>query len=179
MKLNNRGMTLIEMIVAFAILGIVSTSIFSMMLTGTKTYTKLTNTVKVQYDAQLASAKIEKQLFNCNEAIYWTTDQVVMVEDNTVHAYCRNATDKTLYYGTGELNDEGKANLTMHLLAENVNSIAIANAKTVTEEGVGTFVNYVQLQMELQRNDKTYTVEKTVSLRNKPELKQYEVSFAY
>ena len=25
----------------------------------------------------------------------------------------------------------------------------------------------------------TYTVEKTVSLRNKPELKQYEVSFVY
>ena len=132
----------------------------------------------MQYDAQLASAKIEKQLFNCNEAIYWTTDQVVMIEDKTVHAYCRNAATNMLYYGTGVLGDDGKASLTMYLLAENVNSIAIVNAKTTTEDGK-TLVKYVQLQMELERNDKTYTVEKTVSLRNKPELKQYEVSFVY
>ena len=167
------------MIVAFAILGIVSTSIFSMMLTGTKTYTKLTNTVKVQYDAQLASAKIEKQLFNCNDAIFWTDDnQIILVQDNMVHAYCIKSGTKDLYYGTGELDAEGKANLTMYLLAENVNLIAIASPKEIKVDGK-TFISYVQLQMQLQRNDKIYDVEKTVTLRNKPEFKLYQVTMPF
>ena len=178
MKLNNRGMTLVEMIVAFAILGLVSTSIFSMMTTGTKTYTKLTNAIKVQYDAQLASAKIERQILNCNDAIYWTADQVFMVENETVHAYCLNPEKKTLYYGTGMLDNIGNTELTMYMLAENVNSMSIVNEKKV-EIDESTMVKYLQLQMELERNGKIYAVDKTVSLRNMPEWKQYELTFVY
>ena len=173
MKLNNRGMTLVEMIVAFAILGIVSASIFSMMLTGTKTYTKLTNTVKVQYDAQLASAKIEKNILNCNDAIYWTDNLIVMVQDNTVHAYKLDTTTKTLSYGTETLDGEGKATLTMHMLAEYVESMRIVSPATVS---AGEKVKYVQLNMYFKRNDKEYTMDKAVSLRNMPIFKMYDVT---
>ena len=80
MKQNNQGMTLIEVVAAFAILGFLSASIFSMILTGTKTYIRLTDTIKVQYDTQIASAKIEKQLLNCEDGIYWSPNQIATME---------------------------------------------------------------------------------------------------
>lgn len=168
MKLNNRGMTLIEMIVAFAILGVVSVSIFSMMLTATKTYTNLTSTVKLQYEAQLAMANIERHIMNCNDGISWdaANDTLFIVNEeennkkNLQVIYLKNG---ELYYGENNLSDEGSATLTFYLLAEHVTDMNM----TLTPSGSNE-TKQVQLELTLERNNKTYTGQKTIALRNKP-----------
>lgn len=173
MKLNNRGMTLVEMIVAFAILGLVSASIFSMMLTGTKTYTKLTNTVKLQYDAQLATANIEKRILNCDEGFEWDGSSLILVEDGTAHVLNWNASTGEFKYGTGPMSSD-EASLNMYLLAEHVTAFRV-DVQTTTEESV-TVVQRVEYEVKLERNGQSYTRGKAVALRNLPPLKDYTVT---
>ena len=177
MKLNNLGMTLVEMIVAFAILGLVSTSIFSMILTGTKTYTKLTNTVKLQYEAQLATANIEKRILNCYDAVSWSDaiKSLILVEDGKVNVAHWDSSSKKLYYGTAELVAEGTTNVSMYLLAEHVTNFAVS-METVTE-GSDTLVQKVQFSVTLEHNKQTYTREKAVALRNLPPKKDIAIGF--
>ena len=179
MKLNNRGMTLVEMIVAFAILGLVSTSIFSMILTGTKTYTKLTNTVKLQYEAQLATANIEKRILNCNDAVSWSdaNKSLILVEDGKVNVAHWDSSSKKLYYGTAELVAEGTTNVSMYLLVEHVTNFAVS-METVTE-GSDTLVQKVQFSVKLEHNDQVYTREKAVALRNLPPKKDIGIALTY
>lgn len=181
MKLNNRGMTLIELIVAFAILGVMSVSVFGILLTSTKTYTKMTSSVKLQYETQLTMANIERRIMNCNEGITWgnatvTNDEnkkelFLVNEENgkkTLQViYHKNITDE-LYYGTGELTAEGSLNLTFYLLAEHVDEMKVKLVTTVSPEDGLTYVKQVQLSLTMSQNNITYTGEKTIALRNQP-----------
>ena len=178
MKQNNQGMTLIEVVAAFAILGFLSASIFSMILTGTKTYTRLTDTIKVQYDAQLASAKIEKQLLNCEDGIYWSQNQIATIEDNTVYAYSLDVAENVLYYGTGTVQWNGTARVTLQKLAENVKVMKVTDEE-MEYEGLDGYVKCLRLQMEMERNGKISIVDKTIFLRNKPERRMLGLIFVY
>lgn len=178
MKQNNRGMTLVEIVVAFAILGFLSTAIFSMIVTGTKTYTRLTSAINLQYDTQLASAKIEKQLLNCNDGIYWNNNQIIMVEDNTVHVYSLNTASNTLYYGSGVLGQNGQVYLTVYRLAENVTVMKITDYEH-EDEGGYRYIKCLHLQMELEHNDKVAVVDKTISLRSKPRWRHFSLNITY
>lgn len=185
MKLNNRGMTLVEMIVAFAILGIVSTSIFSMMLTGTKTYTKLTNTVKVQYDTQLVTAKLEKHLMNCDDKISWNNNSLVIIdkerfvnaEENydikkTAHVFYLDGSE--LKYGVGALDEtNGTVTVNVNLLAEHVKSFDVT---LVPETDGSSVIKQAKLKIQMFRSDKTYLSEKTITFRSNVTKAVYVVS---
>lgn len=182
MKLNNRGMTLVEMVVAFAILGIVSTSIFSMLLTGTKTYTKLTTTVKLQQQAQVATSNIERRILNCNGGLSYTSNEEQDVlflinektlADNTVQkelqvVYLKKATNE-LYLSSPAVISGENISLTFHLLADDVEKMPV----TLYRNGAATEVDRVSLSLELIKNDINgnaikQTLEKTIALRNHP-----------
>ena len=169
MKLNNRGMTLIEMIVSFAILGVVSVAVFGMLLTATKTYTSLTTTIKLQYEAQLAMANIERHVVNCNEGIAWNSGQnalfIINEEGGTknLQVIYLDKTSNELYYGTQTLNDDGQATLSFYLLAEHVDEMMVTLTPSGSDE-----TRQVQLELKMTRNNKTYTGKKTIALRNKP-----------
>lgn len=165
MKRNNRGMTLIEMIVAFAILGVVSVAIFSMMLTATKTYTNLTSTVKLQYEAQLAMANVERYMVNCNEGMYWDGKTLFLIneEEGAQSLQVVYLKDGELFYGSDELANGSTSTLYTYLLAEHVTGMNVA---TLTDaEGL---IRQAELTLTFQRNNKTYTGKKTIALRNKP-----------
>ncbi len=198
MKQNNRGMTLVEMIVAFAILGLVSASIFSIMLTGTKTYTKLTTTVKLQQQAQVASSNIERQMVNCNEGITYngndtsdTSELYLISEDSSgikeLKVVYHDKTTGQLWLATEANMEEGSNSLVFNLLAENVSKMSV----TLYPDSNPTPTTYVRasLTLEFKKIDINgkeikQTVEKTIALRNRPKstytcsLSNYAVSFA-
>ncbi len=147
MKLNNRGMTLIELIAAFAILGM---------------------------------ANIERRILNCNEGITWdssvngTTSKALYIvnedtDDNkTLEVIYHKSTTDELFYGTGELTQEGSINLTFYLLAEHVNGMELQLVNTDAAADGSVNVKQAKLKLTMKQNDITYTSEKTIALRNQP-----------
>ena len=171
MKLNNRGLTLIEMIVSFAILGVVSVAVFGMMLTSTKTYTSLTTSVKLQYEAQLAMANIERHILNCNDEISWNSTQKTLFiinkegDTKTIEVFDLNGSGyaDAISYGTKEIGEDGTAEILSYLLAEHVEDLNVELIPSASGD-----IAQVQLELKMTRNDKSYIGKKIIALRNKP-----------
>ena len=59
MKKDNRGVTLVELLISFAILGIVSAVIAGFITTSSNTYSTLTTEVNLQYESQMAMNQLQ------------------------------------------------------------------------------------------------------------------------
>ena len=88
MRKNNRGFTLVELIVSTAILGIIAVAASAFMVTGTRTYSSLNYTVRLQYEAQLAMAQLQEYTIDCTDGIAWdATEQTLYELDAIVWDY--------------------------------------------------------------------------------------------
>ena len=180
-KLNNRGMSLIELIVAIAILGLVSTSIMNMLVSSTKSYTKYTGNTKVSYLSQFTLARMEQDIMNCNRAISWDDDNDTLIVQTTdaMQIYCLK--DGSLYYASTLTLDEelefddmfnrdpsGKVwlELSLDLLAENVDEFDVELKE-----------NQVDFDLEITKGDSTTNHTKSVALRNDIREKNIEKRF--
>lgn len=75
MRKNNKGLTLVELIIAIAILTIASIAIVSFMVTGTKSYASSSTDINLQYEAQLVTTQIQDLMVDATEGVnYWVED---------------------------------------------------------------------------------------------------------
>ena len=71
-KLNNKGLTLIEMVVAIAIIGIFSTVVMNFITSGANFYRKVSITAKLQSDMQTTLERIENAVMDTNLKMTYT-----------------------------------------------------------------------------------------------------------
>lgn len=72
-KLNNKGLTLIEMVVAIAIIGIFSTVVMTFITSGANFYRKVSITTKLQSDMQTTLERIENAIMDTDMKITYTS----------------------------------------------------------------------------------------------------------
>lgn len=68
-KLNNAGYSLVEIIVALAIVTIAATAVFEFAIVASKQYQKDTLETEVQYEAQLVMNQIQELLIDASEGV--------------------------------------------------------------------------------------------------------------
>lgn len=162
LKHNNRGFTLVELIAATAILGIVALAASGFMVAGARTYSSVNYSVRLQYEAHLAMAQLQEYTVDCNKGIAWDNSKhaLYIVNDDTYHLFRYNAADQKLYYGTGTAYAELGGNTetaAIHLLAEHV-----------TDMDVSLGEGKAEITLDMQRNNKAYHATQVVALRNQP-----------
>lgn len=89
MRDNNKGLSLVELIVAIAIMAIVGLAIGGFMVTGTRSYASSSAEVNLQYEAQLVSNQINDLLIDSVGDIVYQVGGV-----NTIDEGSSPATDK-------------------------------------------------------------------------------------
>lgn len=67
MKLNNKGITLIELLIVMALMGVIGAVAFSMYLFGNNTYLKVDKQYQLQSDLRLSTDYIIKEVRNASE----------------------------------------------------------------------------------------------------------------
>ena len=68
---NNRGFTLIEMIVTVSIIAIFSGVVLKFMTTGSNIFRNTSNSAQVQMETQVTFDKIEDMIINTNRGFYY------------------------------------------------------------------------------------------------------------
>lgn len=162
LRKNNKGFTLTELIVSIAILSIVAVAACSFMVTGTRTYSSLNYTVRLQYEAQIVMAQLQEYTIDCTDGIAWddskSTPTLYIVNGTDVHLFVFNSENQTLSYGK-----TGKAATltepTYNLAAEHITGMDV----DLSQEG------QVEITLQMQRNTKTYSATQHIALRNRPE----------
>lgn len=189
-KLNNRGLTLIEMVIAVAIIGIFSTVVMTFITSGANFYRKTSITTKLQSDMQTTLERIENAIMDTNKSIAYTysnggsaiendINQPVTAEkevvctstDLSVSAkegdclltiFQWSPSEQILYYNEGFIKDGKKSVSTASraVLTENVSGFQVDISKAKSE-------GIVLFRLTLKNGDKEISQLYTVTLRNK------------
>ena len=186
-KLNNKGLTLIEMVVAIAIIGIFSTVVMTFITSGANFYRKVSLTTKLQSDMQTTLESIENLILDTNVKITYRSGQASISNDlgNTasvnkelmlermneedpdserypVTQITWLASEQKLYYNEGTMsNGSLEIKKTQQaVMAENVSSFQMDISKAQSQ-GIVVF------RLTLEKGDRKISQLYTVTLRNK------------
>lgn len=130
---NNKGLTLLEMIISIAIMSIVIVTITSFMVTGTKMFGASNNEIQLQQEAQLALSNVENRIIDAKRGVRCDDDgtQVILTVFNaTTGAEQKeyivwNKSDKKIYYATSDFNVTLTSFPTNEVLATNVEKFEV------------------------------------------------------
>ncbi len=93
MKRDHKGFTIVELIIAVAILAIVTLAVCGFILVGSKSYTNANTDIMLQQDAQLALNQISDVIIDTTHSISYDVDGESVLKDAE---YGGEATQKTL-----------------------------------------------------------------------------------
>ena len=171
---NNKGFSLVELIVALAIFSIAGVAVFSFAVNSSNTYRRSNTEIKLQYEQQMAVNQIRDMIVESDKGIYFDeasktlalysavkTDMGVKKYPVTVIRF--NKSEGKMYFGTREfssVSDISFSDVTdLKLLAEDVEEFNVDLTKVKK--------NRVLFQIVLKIGDTTQTLEETVALRNR------------
>lgn len=171
MKKNNKGLSLVELLIAFAVLAVVSGIMLGFITSGSRMHRSVSAEVGVQLNAQMAVAQVHEYIIDCNRGLCFSGNTLYVVnaaESGTgydVHLFRYTAADSTLEYAC--LKDQtGDAapsldSAVYYLLADDVSYFNI-------DLGSGTVVSSVAVDIHLTAKGKTSAHTQTIAPRNKP-----------
>lgn len=191
---NNKGLTLLEMIISVAILSIVIVTITSFMVTGTKMFGASNNEIKLQQEAQMALSNVENRIIDTKLGIRCDDDgnQVILTVFNEKTAadakeyIVWNKTDKKIYYASSAFDVTLSTFPTNEVLASNVEKFevvmkdatlgstvtpepSVTVQPSVTAQPSGNAVKQqpkVEITIEVKEKGGTFTSQKVVTFRN-------------
>lgn len=171
MKKNDRGFTLIELIVSIAILGIIAVAAGGFLVTGTRTYANVNYSVRLQYESQLAMSQIQNYVMNCNSGIaYDDSSKTLYVADSETDShplylfkYDDAAHQLKFSSGSASQNISIAGGSADKIMAEHVTAFSVA----CVPDGSGR-ADSIKITLKLAMGGKDYEGSETIALRNRP-----------
>lgn len=100
---NNKGFSLVELIISFALLGVVAIGVFMVMSAGSNMFTSVDRQINVQYKSQTAMAQFQQYFMGCSKGI-----TVYDYEGNHAIYFADNTGFYAFFYDTTAENPEHK-----------------------------------------------------------------------
>jgi prepilin-type N-terminal cleavage/methylation domain-containing protein len=171
---NNRGFTLVELIVSVAILGVIAMAAAGFLVTGTRVYRSVNYSLRLQYESQLAMAQVEDYMLDCSDGAAWSVEDadgsgvlyLVDVESGvqTAHVFRYDAGEGCIYFGTQAASSSlDSQTAAADLLAEHVQAMSVSFSGTDAGQA-----DEAAVTLTFSRDNKTYTGTQTIALRNHP-----------
>ncbi len=183
MNKDNKGFTLIELVICMVIFAIVVASVFGFMLAGARSYSTVNNRINLEFDSQLAMNQLGNYIMDCNTNLYYiaNTNTLYVINKGSVeNKYDVNVfqfTGGNINFGYGKnaaslSNGSFTCNVTAaDLLAENVTGFSVRyfcadGTEILTADGSKAVS--ATITMAMTRNSVPFSGTKTIALRNKP-----------
>lgn len=190
---ENRGFTLVELLLSIAILSIVLTTVTALMLSGSRQFTKGNADATMQREAQLVVNQIEDMVIDTNGGIFYTDEasgrKLVLynaLSTSGTITYTKEviewvAADKEILYHKFNVRKEGTSNAFVEdgtiyadqLMAENITDFKVDLSDTKKDHDKDgneiDIVKSVQIVVGCEGNDGlvTYATNPVTTLRNR------------
>ena len=179
MKNDNRGLSLVELLAAIAILAVATTAIMAFMNSATRNYSRGNAEATIQREAQVAMNQIIEILIDAQKGVTYTVDTTDVLKDADATAEPDTISDKylTVYNDTGfirlhwskadsriyyaEYSSDGTQTLSDVRFSDYVKDFSV----DLTNADNGGKVR-IRLDYKSESEGKTYTVNQYITLRN-------------
>ena len=176
-KINNKGFTLVELLVTFGVLAVVMAMVGVIIGMSSRTYKNISDDINLQYESQLAMSQIHEYVIDCNYSVELVEDDSytdILLRTDVLCLFNAHAEDE-LYDGYKLTLAPDKDTLILYVqrgmtspspsgfmvdwqpLSNNVQSF---NAK-ISEDGKSITITLVYKQ-----GKETYTGVQTIAFRN-------------
>lgn len=162
---QNKGFSLVELIVAFAILSIVSLTVLMVMNAGTNMFTTVDKQINIQYKSQAAMAQFQQYFMGCSKAICKTDDDNITWFADDKNVYAIKFSDGKLYFKQATYIQAAT------LTAADVTDPLCSDVGdfTATIINKGSTATSVKISLTITDNTgKSYTANQVFSFRNSP-----------
>lgn len=162
-KRDNRGLTLVELMCAIAILGLISATVGGVMVVSAQSYQRGAGEIELQQEAQIAVNQIADLVIDTTAQVTASADGSSVTIDKGTSRYVisHNSATYELLYSEYIVNGDGSLSPVVEnqLMAQNV---------TVFKANVDDFSTYgvLRLRMELVKGDRSYAADFTITARN-------------
>lgn len=162
-KRDNRGLTLVELLCAIAILGLVTATVGGVMVVSAQSYQRGAGDIELQQEAQIAVNQIGDLVIDTTAQVTAPADGSSLTIDKGTSRYIitHNTATHELLYSEYTINADGALLPVVEnqLLAQNV---------TVFKANVDDFSTYgvLRIRMELEKGDRSYASDFTITARN-------------
>lgn len=172
MKKDNRGFTLIELIISLSIFSLVVTAVFGFMLAGSRSYSRTVARLNMDLQAALTFNQLGEYIIDCNACLSSDGSTLYVVNyDEAANAYTAHVfkyRDGCIYYGQGSASRDASGRYTFtvaanDLLAENVSLFSVTPVSAD-----GTHISSAVVSIDFSNNSASYSGKRTFALRNKP-----------
>ena len=153
---DNKGFSLIELVISIAIIMTISGSIVSFLLAGSNSDSSVITTADLQQDAQLVMNQISDIVISAEKSVNFdtATDTLEVVNETEKYKISWDKSKKILNYAENSLNRT----------LQNPNSVLMA--ENISDFMVNIENNKVKIRIKFENNSKAYAKEETITLRN-------------
>lgn len=182
---NQKGFTLIELIIVIAILSIVSISIVGFMIAGTKSYAASSSEVNLQKEAQIVMNQLEDLIIDTSKAVTYSyqadesDSEHLVVKDSEIptDAYAKHLcmyNGSVAYEVTWKRDDSNQLTYAEYTVVNGVKTNS--PSQFLLADYVTTFAadltdlednRVVQLNVDFEKAQRTYHASNNVTIRNK------------
>lgn len=172
-KKNNRGFTLVELLVSLAILMVLSAAVLGFVSSASSSYSSIFSNVNLQFESQVVMAQVQEYLVDCNGGLCFVSDgggstlTVVDRDDSgcTAHVFRFDAASGDLYYSKRNISTDGGSPVMEageeYFLSGRVTDFAVSLPQTDSADAADVTLSFAV-------RGKSYTGTQTVALRNGP-----------
>lgn len=158
LRKDNRGMTLIELICAVAILSVITATVGGAMVVATNTYRSGTVETSMQQEAQFTANAIESLIIDATNQVDYSGNVLTINNTDYTYTITYDSAAKTLYYSQYDVVN-GTYLASNELLAENVSEFNVDAADFATTRNA-------RLTLEMERDGKKFKTNYNVTSRN-------------
>ena len=174
---NNRGFTLVELMVSMVILGIIALAASAFMVAGTKTYSSLNYAVRLQYEAQLVMAQLQEYTVDCTKGIAWDAAKKTLyianedsdpdTDDAVIHMFVHDAAEgaQNIVYKRIDCEHSTFVEQIDSTTSFAVDALMAEHVKSMNVVFDGT---QAKITLEMTRGNKTYIATQVIAMRNQP-----------
>ena len=176
MKTDNRGFTLIEMIVCLAIFAIVVAAAYGFMLTGALSFNRVNDNAETQIKSDITMNQLSECLMNCSAGITFKNNTLYIINnDASGGTYTANIfqfnSDNCIYFTSvpAVLLSNGSFSCVFtasDLLAKHTQSFSVS----LVPDTAGTSAVSAEIEVLLSYDGHSLSSKRTVALRNAPPL---------
>ncbi|MBD5496146.1 MAG: prepilin-type N-terminal cleavage/methylation domain-containing protein [Lachnospiraceae bacterium] len=162
-KRDNRGLSLVELMCAIAILGLIGATVSGVMIVSAQSYQRGAGDIELQQEAQIAVNQIGDLVIDTTAQVTATADgsSITIDKDTSRYVITHNSATHELLYSEYIVNGDGSLIVVVEnqLMAENV-EVFKADAADFSDYGI------LRLRMELVKGDRSYAADFTITARN-------------